>query len=147
MENKTSVSKTGIQLVLEFLDRVWHPPHDLNAIDELMTEDYKIVTGGREIHGRTAFKEWVNNFQLLLLNASTDSKDIFMDLSGSKVVSRWVCSGYNNGIFGLKANGQFLSFTGIAIWEVRHNRLAACWVERSAWELYQTLLSETSEQK
>ena len=30
------------QLALEFLRRVWGPRHDLDAIDELMTEDYVI---------------------------------------------------------------------------------------------------------
>ena len=30
------------QLVLEFLRRVWGPRHDVDAIDELMTEDYVI---------------------------------------------------------------------------------------------------------
>jgi len=28
---------------------------------------------------------------------------------------------------------------GIAIWAVRDGKLARCWVERAAWELYQKL--------
>jgi len=33
------------QLPVEFFRRVWSPPHDLDPIDELMTEDYTITTG------------------------------------------------------------------------------------------------------
>jgi len=50
-----------------------------------------------------------------------------------------VCSGKNNGIFGLPPDGRQASFYGIAIWTVRDGRLAECWVERSAYELYQQL--------
>ena len=37
------------KLVLAFFDRVWHHPHELDAIDELMTEDYTITTAGSVI--------------------------------------------------------------------------------------------------
>ena len=47
------------QLALEFFSRVWTPPNDLDAIDELMTEDYVITSGGKDITGREAFKAWV----------------------------------------------------------------------------------------
>ena len=42
-------------LALEFFRRVWTPPHDLDAIDELMTEDYQITSGGQVIEGRERF--------------------------------------------------------------------------------------------
>jgi steroid delta-isomerase-like uncharacterized protein len=126
-------------LALEFLQRVWHPPHDLDAIDELMTEDYVIVSGGKAIRGRVAFKEWVRQFQRVLLEARTDNVEVFADPAGERVVSRWVCSGRNNGMLGLPGDGREISFSGIAVWRVRDGRLAECWVERSAWELYQEL--------
>ena len=44
------------QLALELFRRVWGPRHDLDAIDELMTEDYLITSGGKVIRGRAAFK-------------------------------------------------------------------------------------------
>ena len=129
------------QLILNFFGRVWTPPHDLSAIDEMMTEDYVITSGGNLIKGRDAFKEWVRQFQTLLLEARTESQEVFSSASGNRVVSRWICSGKNNGIFGLPANGRFVSFTGIAIWTIRDGKLAECWVERSAFELYAQLLS------
>jgi steroid delta-isomerase-like uncharacterized protein len=119
-----------------FLERVWGPTHDLAAIDELMTEDYAIVTAGAVIRGRDVFKRWVAEFQQKLRDARTISVESFADKAGERIVSRWVCTGRNNGIFGLPADGQPVSFTGIAIWRVQGQRLAECWVERSALELY-----------
>lgn len=130
------------RLVLEFFNRVWHNPHELDAIDDLMAEDYTITTAGSVVKGRDAFKNWVKGFQKLLLEAKTESIDIFFNETENKVVSRWKCSGKNNGLFGLQPDNRFVSFTGIAIWTVRNNRLSECWVERSAYELYQHLKSE-----
>jgi hypothetical protein len=51
------------RIAIEFLSRVWGPAHDLDAIDELMTEDYVIHSAGSSIRGRDAFKAWVAGFQ------------------------------------------------------------------------------------
>jgi predicted ester cyclase len=130
------------RLALDFLNRVWGDAHDLDAIDELMTEDYVITSGGAVVRGRAAFKAWVAEFQRTLADARTESLEAFADASGQRVVSRWVCSGRNHGIFGLPADGQPVSFTGIAIWRVDNHRLAECWVERSELELYRHLVCD-----
>ena len=130
---------TAEKLPLEFFARVWTPPNDPNAIDELMTEDYVITSGGQDVVGREAFKAWVKEFQSHLLEARTESMEVFANAADDRVVSRWVCTGKNNGILGLPGNGEMVSFTGIAIWEVKEGRLSRCWVERAAWELYQTI--------
>jgi predicted ester cyclase len=126
-------------LALEFLSRVWGPAHELDAIDELMTEDYVITSGGQEIRGREAFKAWVREFQRLLLDARTVNQEAFSDPAGDRVVSRWICTGTNNGVFGLPPDGRPVAFTGVAIWRARDGRLAECWAERSALELYREL--------
>ncbi len=133
------------KLVLEFFDRVWQTPHELDAIDELMTADYAITTACKVIKGRDAFKNWIAEFHRLLLDAKTESLDIFYTEQQNKVVSRWICSGRNNGLFGLEADGKHVSFSGIAIWTIRDNRLSECWAERSAHELYQQLISGKKE--
>lgn len=130
-------------IITEFFNRVWTPPNDLNAIDEMMTEDYTIISGGKEIKGRKAFKAWVREFQTHLLEARTVNQESFSNATGSRVVSRWICSGKNNGIFGLPPDGRFISFTGIAIWKIQDGKLAECWVERSAFELYRELTTST----
>ncbi|MDO7173721.1 ester cyclase [Mariniflexile sp. AS56] len=141
MENKTPE-----QLVNDFFNNVWHEPHNLDAIDDLMTEDYKITTAGSVVDGRLNFKNWVKGFQELLLDAKTESIEAFCNKEESKVVSRWMCSGKNNGLFGLEADNKFVSFSGIAIWTVRNNKLSECWVERSAYELFQDLQTNSNNQ-
>jgi steroid delta-isomerase-like uncharacterized protein len=136
--------RTPKELVDEFFRRVWSPPHDLDAIDELMTEDYEITTAGTVIKGRENFKAWVKAFHEALTDAENESLDVFSDEKGEKVVSRWVCAGLNNGIFGLPADQKPVSFTGIAIWKIRDGRFSECWVERSAFELYKRLSENNS---
>ncbi len=131
---------TGAErLAVEFLNRVWGPAHDLDAIDEMMTEDYTITTGGTVVRGRAAFKDWVREFQTRLGNARTSNVEAFANPAGDRVVSRWICTGINHGLLGLPADGRPVSFTGIAIWSIREGRLAECWVERASWELYRDL--------
>ncbi len=143
MQGDRWTARDAERLALEFLRRVWHPPHDLDAIDELMTEDYTITSAGRIVSGREAFKRWVADFQTRLLDAKTDNDEVFANAAGDRVVSRWTCRGRNNGMFGLPPDGRPVSFTGVAIWRVAGGRLAECWAERSAWELHQEL-SRTS---
>jgi predicted ester cyclase len=126
-------------LAYAFFDRVWRPPHDLDAIDELMTSDYRITTAGTLIEGRATFKAWVADMQAMIGEATNEHLEVFSNRAGDRVVSRWITRGVNQGIFGLPADGRAIAFTGIAIWRVRDGRLAECWVERSALELLQAL--------
>ena len=71
--------------------------------------------------------------------ATNEHLEVFTNESGDRVVSRWVTRGVNRGLFGLPADGRSFAFTGIAIWRVEGDRLAECWVERSAYELYTRL--------
>jgi predicted ester cyclase len=127
------------KLARDFFRRVWSPPHDLDAIDELMTEDYTITTAGTVIAGRAAFKEWVAQMQKTVGNATNEHLELFSNAAGDRIVSRWVTRGTNQGLFGLPADGRPIAFTGIAIWRVADDRLAECWVERAAFELYRSL--------
>lgn len=126
-------------LAREFFRRVWAPPHDLNAIDELMTEDYRITTAGKVVEGRSAFKAWVRSMQETIKDATNEHVEVFTDAAGDRVVSRWITRGFNNGMFGLSATGEPVEFSGIAIWRAEGDRLAECWVERSAFELFEKL--------
>jgi predicted ester cyclase len=134
-------STVSLRLAEEFFARVWRPPHDLTAIDELMTPDYRITTAGRIVSGRDAFKQWVAEMQKTVLQATNEHLELFTNAAGDRVVSRWRTRGLNNGMFGLPADQRPISFTGIAIWRVEGERLAECWVERSAYELFRQLVS------
>ena len=138
--NELTPADRAVALANQFLSRVWGSAHDLDAINELMTEDYQIWSGGKLIAGRSAFKDWVQHFQSIYGNAHTEILETFANAAGDRVVSRWLNTGTNNGIFNLDPDGRAVSFTGIAIWQVRDGKLAECWVERAALEAYQSLI-------
>jgi predicted ester cyclase len=129
-----------VDKVLHFWNNVWSHPYDLDLIDELMVEDFIITSAGKEIKGRDNFKQWVSQFLQTVHNAHLETIDIFESKDGSKVVSRWKFTGLHNGMLGLEPNGKPITLTGTAIWEIRDNRLAHNWVERSSWEVYQSLI-------
>jgi predicted ester cyclase len=110
-------------LAYEFCQQVWAPPHDLEAIDEFMTEDYRITTAGKVIRGRKEFKAWVAEMQRTIADATNEHLEVFTNAAGDRIVSRWITRGVNNGMFGLPADGRPISFTGIAIWRVENGRL------------------------
>lgn len=136
MTDTTTTPALAEQLARDFFARVWAPPHDLDAIDQLMAENYRITTAGAVVEGREPFKAWVKAMQHLVLGATNEHLEIITSASGDRVVSRWITRGRNNGMFGLPADGRDIAFSGIAIWRVENGRLAECWVERSAYELF-----------
>jgi len=121
---------TAEKLARDFLTRVWGPKHDVDAIDELMSPDYVIHSGGRTIRGREAFKAWVVEFHRQMPEAIDEVLDVFTSPSGDRVVARWINRGLNNGVFGLPPDGKAIEFQGISVWRVQDGRLAECWAER-----------------
>jgi hypothetical protein len=131
------------QLVAEFWRRVWSPPPDLTAVDDLVVDDFVLTRAGSDLRGRDAFKAWIEAFQQKGKNIELEAFETFANVDATRVTSRWRATGINGGVLGTEADGRPISFTGIAIWEVRGTpegpKLAHNWVERSAWELYQQL--------
>jgi hypothetical protein len=127
----------AVGIVEGFWAAVWNPPYDLDAIDRFVVEDFVITTGGAEIVSRAAFKEWVAEFRAKILDMRLEPVETFQNRDGSRVTSRWVVTGRNNGILGTPPDGEPIRMTGTAVWAVREDgRLLRNWVERSAWELY-----------
>jgi hypothetical protein len=129
-----------VEKVLYFWNNVWSHPYNLDLIDDLMVEDFKITNAGVEIKGRERFKQWVAGFLKTISEANLENLEIFESKDGSQVVSRWRFTGYHNGMFGLAPNRRPINMTGTAIWEIRDNKLAHNKVERNAWEVYQELI-------
>ena len=67
--------------------------------------------------------------------ATNEHLEIITDAAGDRVASRRVTRGTHNGMFGLPPDGRKVEFSGIAIRRVESDRLAGCWVERSALDL------------
>ena len=129
-----------VEKVLHFWNNVWSPPYNLDLIDELMVEDFIITNSGKDIVGRDNFKVWVAAFLQTITESKLENLEIFESKDGTRVVSRWKFTGYHNGLFGITPNGKPIELTGTAIWEIRDNKLAHNWVERSAFEVYQQLI-------
>jgi len=103
------------QLVTDFWKRVWSPPPDLRAVDDLVVEDFVLTSAGKEVKGRAAFKAWIEDFQKKAKDVWLEAFETFSNTDAMRVTSRWRASG---------------------------PKLAQNWVERSAWELYQELATQ-----
>lgn len=134
MEKRDSVG-----IVHAFWDAVWNA-HDPTAADQFVVEDFVIVTGGETIVGRENFKVWIAAFLSVIDELHLAVSETFQNADGSRVASRWVLTGKNNGIFGTPPNREDIEITGTAVWAVREDgKLLTNWVERASWEQYQRL--------
>jgi len=127
----------SVEIVENFWREVWKRPHNPDAIDHLVSEDFVISSGGRDIVGRDNFKAWAKGFQAQVHDFEFHVVETFQNADGSRVASRWKVTGRNNGMMGTEPNGAPFEMTGTAVWEVgedgllRHN-----WVERNAFEVH-----------
>lgn len=137
--SQTLADLSPVDKVLHFWNNVWSYPYNLDLIDELMVENFKITNAGVVIQGREQFKQWVAGFLKTINGAKLENLEIFENKDSSRVVSAWRFTGFHNGMFGLEPNGRPIDLTGIAVWEIRDNKLAHNRVERSSWEVYQQL--------
>lgn len=130
-------------IVHAFWSAVWNPPYDLDAIDRMVVEDFVITSGGEDIVSRAAFKEWVAAFLSKITDLRLEPVETFQNDDGSRVASRWVVTGRNNGILGTAPDQEPIRMTGTAVWAVREDgMLLHNWVERNAWEVYRRLTAD-----
>ena len=129
----------GVAAVENFWADVWQAQNP-EAIDRLVVEDFIITSGGVDIVSRAAFKTWVKGFLAKINDFEFEVVETFQNAGGTRVASRWVVRGKNNGVLGLAPDQRPISFTGTAIWAVREDgMLLHNWVERAAWEMYADL--------
>lgn len=132
----------SIDIVHAFWDEVWNA-HDPAAADRFVTDDFVIVTGGERIAGRENFKKWIEGFLAKVTDLHLAVIESFQNADGSRVASRWLMTGKNNGLFGTEPDMQDIAMTGTAVWAVREDgKLTTNWVERASWELFQRLTVE-----
>jgi len=113
----------SVEIVERFWAAVWHPPHDFDAIDRMVTEDFVLTNAGVDIVGRDAFKAWATAFPWRIPIARFEAAETFQNADGSRVCSRWV----------IHRRDMPHPVTGIAVWAVRPDGLLEHnWVERSA---------------
>ena len=102
-----------------------------------------VVSGGQEISGKENFKNWIREFLGNVNDLHLDAIETFQNEDGTRVTSRWVLTGTNNGTLGTQPDQQPIAMTGTAVWEVGEDgKLRRNWVERASFELYQRLLAK-----
>ena len=135
------VRRDSVSIVENFWREVWKAPQDPDAIDRLVAEDFVITSGGHEIRGREAFKDWVVQFQTRIIDLEFETIETFQNEDGSRVASRWRVTGKNNGFLGTAPGHEPIEMLGTAILAVREDGLLEHnWVERNAWEVYSRLV-------
>jgi nuclear transport factor 2 (NTF2) superfamily protein len=129
----------SVSIVHLFWEEVWNA-HDPEAVDRYVVDDFVIVSGGEMITGRENFKDWIRGFLDSVVDLRLEVSESFQNEDGSRVASRWVLTGRNNGILGSQPDQRDVVLTGTAVWAVREDgKLTTNWVERSSWELSQRL--------
>lgn len=136
---RSAYPSAAIDIVHRFWDQVWNA-HNPDAVDHLVTEDFVITSGGVPTEGRAAFKRWVADFLAAVDDIRVEVVESFQNADGSRVASRWVITGRNNGFAGTEPDGQPIELTGIAVLAIRPDGLLEHnWVERSSLEQFRRL--------
>jgi SnoaL-like domain len=111
-----------VEIVERFWAAVWQPPHDFDAIDRMVAEDFVLTNAGVDIVGREAFKTWARGFAARIGITGFESVETFSSADGTRVTSRWIIT-----------REGMPAITGTAVWAVRPDGLLEHnWVERSA---------------
>ncbi|MFF0291581.1 ester cyclase [Streptomyces sp. NPDC005262] len=136
--------RNSVEIVEAFWEEVWNG-HNPDKIDDFVVEDFVITNPGGSIEGREKFKAWVAAFLDQVHDLRLEVVESFQNENGSRVASRWIVHGRNNGLLGTEPDRKPISFSGTAVWAVREDgKLQHNWVERATWELYQQLTSTSA---
>jgi SnoaL-like polyketide cyclase len=106
--------RSGVDAVHNFWEQVWRSPQNFDAIDDLVVEDFVIISGGRRIEGREAFKKWAEDFSAAIGNFDSEIVDSFENRDGSRVAATFTITGTNNGAFGTEPTA--LNFRDFCSW-------------------------------
>ena len=113
-----------------------------DAVDRFVADDVVIEAGGQEISGNDNVKNWVKEFLDHVNDLHVDAIETFQNDDGTRVTSRWVLTGSNNGILGTEPNGKPIAMTGTSVWTVGDDgKLQHGSVEQASFELYHRLLA------
>ena len=128
--------------VLQLWDEVWNA-HDLDAADKFVADDVVLATGRQEGTGKENLKNWIKGFFDKVNDLEVDAGETFQNQDGTRVTSRWVLMGTNNGLFGTRPNGEEIALSGIAVFAVDDDgRVERLSVEQDSFEQYRRLLAD-----
>lgn len=109
---------------------------NLDVIDELVTEEF--VEHGRDLHGREAFKRYVQSIPEWASD-HTVSSDLQI-ANEDCVVARWTATGTNDGpLMGAEPTGNRFEFTGVSLYRIDDGRITEAWTYWDSMQLYEQL--------
>jgi len=120
----------SLEIVTTYWNDVWNA-HDPEALDRFVVDDVVLVaSGGQEISGKENFKNWIREFLEKVNDLHVKDIETFQNEDGTRVTSRWVLTGTNNGILSTQPAQEPILMTGIAIFAVGEDgKLRRNWVE------------------
>ncbi|MCX5540446.1 ester cyclase [Paraburkholderia sp. CNPSo 3076] len=102
--------RNSIEIVDNFWQQVWQSRNP-DAVDELVSEDFGITSGGVLISSRAEFKKWGTAFLASIDDFRFEVIETFQNTAGDRVVSRWRVTGKNNGFMGSDPCGSPIDMT------------------------------------
>jgi steroid delta-isomerase-like uncharacterized protein len=128
--------------VVRLWDEVWNA-HDLDVVDKFVADDVVLATGRQERTGKENLKNWIKEFSDKVNDLEVDAVETFQNEDGTRVTSRWVLMGTNNGLFGTQPNGEEIALSGIAVFAVGDDgKVERLSVEQDSFEQYRRLLAD-----
>jgi steroid delta-isomerase-like uncharacterized protein len=130
------------ETVLKFWHEVWNA-HDLDAVDKFVADDVVLASGRQERAGKENLKNWINELFDKVNDLEVDAVETFQNEEGTRVTSRWVLMGANNGLFGTDPKGEDIALSGIAVFAVGDDgKVERLSVEQDSFEQYRRLLAD-----
>lgn len=124
-------------IVRRAFDEVYNQGN-LDAVDELVTEDFVARSPSEEIRGPEGMKQYVSALRAAFPDLHITVDDQFED--GDTVVTRWTARGTHLGPFlGIAPTGKQGSMTGIDIDRIVNGKTVECWTQSDALGLLQQL--------
>src|SRR6516164_10306326 len=99
------------ETVRRMWDEVWNA-HDLDAVDKFVADDVVLASGRQERTGKQNFKNWIKEFFDKVNDLEVDAVETFQNEEGTRVTSRCVVVGTNNGLFGTEPKGEDIALSG-----------------------------------
>jgi steroid delta-isomerase-like uncharacterized protein len=130
------------ETVLKFWHEVWNA-HDLDAVDKFVADDVVLASGRQERAGKENLKNWIKELFDKVNDLEVDAVETFQNEEGTRVTSRWVLMGANNGLFGTDPKGEEIALSGIAVFAVGDDgKVERLSVEQDSFEQYRRLIAD-----
>ena len=130
------------ETVLKFWHEVWNA-HDLDAVDKFVADDVVLASGRQERAGKENLKNWIKELFDKVNDLEVDAVETFQNEEGTRVTSRWVLMGANNGLFGTDPKGEDIALSGIAVFAFGDDgKVERLSVEQDSFEQYRRLLAD-----